>query len=129
VLYLLDTDVAIDLLRGHPPAMAWEAALDAADELAMSGYTAIELVDGCANKLDTRRVLAFIDPFRLVWPLPADSARGFAYWPELRLTHGVSVGDVLIAETAKGLGVPLHTFNRRHFVEIPDLDLREPYAR
>lgn len=129
MLILIDTDVAIDLLRQRPGAVAWERGLAEGDELAICGYTGIELIEGCANKLETRHALAFIDRFSLFWPVPEDWARAFAIWPDARLAHGVSIGDMLIAECAKGLGVALHTFNDKHFRAIPDLDIRQPYPR
>ena len=129
MLILIDTDVAIDLLRDHPEALVWEQALDERDELAICGYTGIELIEGCANKLDTRRTLSFINRFSVFWPLPEDWERVFETWPQARLSHGVSIGDMLIGECAKGLGVSLHTFNDKHFRAIPNLTLAQPYSR
>lgn len=43
-MILLDSDVLIDLLRRHPPAMAWFAALQEDEELMVSGYVVMELI-------------------------------------------------------------------------------------
>jgi predicted nucleic acid-binding protein len=49
-MILLGSDILIDLLREHPPAIAWFDALDYAEELAVSGYVMMELIQGCRNK-------------------------------------------------------------------------------
>lgn len=51
-MILLDSDVLIDLLREHPPAVAWFDALNYAEELAVSGYVVMELIQGCRNKVE-----------------------------------------------------------------------------
>ena len=47
----------------------------------------------------------------------------------LSLSHGLGIIDALIAECAIGLGVPLCTFNVRHFSAVPGLVTERPYAR
>ena len=49
-MIVLDSDVLIDLLRKHPPAMAWFDALQEDEELMVSGYVVMELIQGCRNK-------------------------------------------------------------------------------
>ncbi len=51
-MILLDSDVLIDLLRKYPPAMAWFDALGEDEELAVSGYVVMELIQGCRNKAE-----------------------------------------------------------------------------
>jgi predicted nucleic acid-binding protein len=46
-----------------------------------------------------------------------------------RLDRRIGILGVLIGETAVGLGLPLHTFNVRHFQAIPGLRVVEPYLR
>ncbi len=55
-MILLDSDVLIDLLRKYPPAMAWFDALQEDEELMVSGYVVMELIQGCRNKVEQDRV-------------------------------------------------------------------------
>ena len=48
-MILLDSDVMIDLLRQHLPAMKWFDALDDEEELLLPGYVVMELIQGCRN--------------------------------------------------------------------------------
>jgi len=50
---LLDTDVCIDLLRGHSAARAWFAILAAPP--AIPGFVASELVISCRDKNELAR--------------------------------------------------------------------------
>jgi hypothetical protein len=54
---LLDTDVTIDLLRDHPPAVAWISGLGSAP-IGLPGLVAMELLQGCKNQGEQRRLVA-----------------------------------------------------------------------
>jgi predicted nucleic acid-binding protein len=54
-MILLDSDVLIDLLRKYPPAMAWFDTLQEDEELMVSGYVFMELIQGCRNKVARQR--------------------------------------------------------------------------
>lgn len=127
-MLLLDTDVMIDLQRGHEPAVQWLIEHQG-DELALPGIVALQLLDGCRTKLDSLRVKQFTSAFRRFWPTVADFERGHEAHTELRLAHGIDLTDMLIAQTAIGLGVPLLTFNTKHFREVTGLALEQPYTR
>ena len=44
-MYVLDTDILIDVLRGHQPAIAWFTTLS---ELpSVSGFVVMELIQNC----------------------------------------------------------------------------------
>ena len=57
---LLDTDVMIDIVRGHPPAAAWLASLGGAP-LDLPGLVVLELLQGCQNLSEQRRVEQAVD--------------------------------------------------------------------
>lgn len=124
---ILDTDILIDLLRGHPPAVAWFASLTA--PVSVSGFAALELAQGCANKQELRRIRRVLAPFPLVWPETADMLRAYDEYADLRLSHGIGLLDTLIATTAVGQGLPLATFNVRHYRAVPGLSTVQPYIR
>lgn len=127
-MLLLDSDVMVDLQRGHEPAVAWLRDHQGL-ELALPGIVALQLQDGCRNKLEAARVRQFTADFRRFWPTVADCERAHAAHAELSLSHGIDVADMLIAQTALGLGVSLLTFNVKHFAIVRGLTIEQPYAR
>ncbi|MDZ7261595.1 MAG: hypothetical protein ONB05_05755 [candidate division KSB1 bacterium] len=55
-MILLDSDVMIDLLRQYPPAMKWFNSLDDEEEIVLSGYVVMELIQGCRNKTEQEKI-------------------------------------------------------------------------
>ncbi len=128
IVILVDTDVLIDLLRGYPPAVEWFESLGKA-RILVPGFSALELLEGCRNHQETDRILRLLAPHRLLWTGPSDYDRVLADYAVGRLDRKVGLLDVLIGETAVGLGLPLHTFNVRHFHAIPGLTTVQPYPK
>lgn len=129
-MLLLDTDVLIDILRGHRPAVAWLAASTTDHgHIGVAGLAIMELIQGCRNQLEVKRVQRFARQFLAYWPTATDCERALVSFGRLRPTHGASLVDVLVAETSIGLQARLATFNTKHYSPIPELDLFSPYAR
>jgi predicted nucleic acid-binding protein len=84
-------------------------------ELALPGLVAMGLLQGCRNGAEQRRVERILRPYRVYWPSHADCERAFQDYAMYHLRHALGILDALIAETAVGLGVPLATFNDRHY--------------
>ncbi len=124
---LLDTDVLIDIERAFPAADAWLASLPTVP--AVAGFAAMELLNGCQNNADRRRVERFLRPFPVLWPTAVSLNYALQHFTPLRLAHGVGMLDALIAVTALEQGRPLVTFNVRHFAHIPGLVTVQPYTR
>ena len=124
---LLDTDVLIDLLRGVPQASTWLASL--AEAPGLPGYVALELLQGCRNLQEARRIERLTAVFIIYWPTVTDSNRALSAFAPLRLASGVGLLDILIAECAIGLNATLCTFNVRHFQGIAALVTEQPYTR
>lgn len=93
------------------------------------GFAALELAYGCLNARELRAVRAFLRPFLIVWPSEVDLQRALTNYASLHLSDGLGVMDALIAATATGRGVPLLTFNVKHFRVIPGLITEQPYMR
>src|SRR2546427_8374 len=66
---LLDTDVMIDVLRGHPPAIGWLAG-QGTTLVGLPGLVAMELLQGCQNLSDPQRLEKQLLRFVLHWPRP-----------------------------------------------------------
>lgn len=128
-MILLDSDVMIDLLRQYPPAVQWFESLGADEAVAFSGYVMMELVQGCRNKVEQDRLLRVLAQYGIVWLLPEECAQALDFFVQYHLSHNAGMLDVLIGQTALALGVPLYTFNQRHYRFIPGLRTIQPYEK
>jgi predicted nucleic acid-binding protein len=124
---LVDTDVLIDVQRGHPPALAWFAGLT---ELpAVPGIVVMDLVQDARSAQEVRQALKLVSPLRVVWPTEADCARALSDFTAYHLSHGLGLLDALIAACAVGLSATLYTFNDKHYRIVPALATAQPYTR
>jgi predicted nucleic acid-binding protein len=124
---LLDTDILIDIQRGHPPAVNWFANLT--NLPSVPGFVLMELVQDAANLRQVRESLKLVAPLPLVWPAEADCNQALAHFTTYHLSHGLGLIDSLIAACALGLSANLCTFNVKHYKVVPGLVLEQPYAR
>jgi predicted nucleic acid-binding protein len=124
---VLDTDILIDVQRGHPPAVAWFAQLT---ELpCVPGYVVMELVQDARNRREIDDVLKLVAPLRIVWPTPIDCDRALSEFSSYHLSHGLGLIDALIAACTVGLAARLCTFNEKHYRPVPGLKKEQPYVR
>src|SRR4051812_46988849 len=117
-MILIDSDVLIDILRGHPPAVAWVAAVSH-EVLAVPGFVMMEVFDGCRNNAEQQRVERIVAPMIVRWPSETHCATALRNFRSLHLSHSLGMLDSLIGETAVELHEPLHTFNVKHFQHVP----------
>lgn len=127
-MIILDSDVMIDLLRQHPPAVAWLAGLGE-EEIILPGFVVMELLQGCKNKSEQSKVEKALTGVETVWPSPETCHAALAVFARYHLSHSIGLLDALIGQTAVALALPLHTFNRKHYKAIPDLLTVEPYSK
>jgi predicted nucleic acid-binding protein len=127
-MILLDTDIMVDVMRRHVPAVNWLGSLGS-ERVGIPGLVAMELLQGCRDRREQQRVEKVLRPFSLYWPDRADCARAFDDFAAHHLARNIGILDALIAETAVGLGVSLATFNERHYVVVRTLQIIRPYAR
>jgi hypothetical protein len=72
-VYLLDTDVLIDIQREYAPALTWFATLT---ELpTVPGLVVMELIQDAQNAHQVRQALRLVAPLPVVWPTAADCQR------------------------------------------------------
>src|SRR5438067_9703408 len=124
---LVDTDVLIDVQRGHPPAVAWFAGLTTLP--AVPGFVVMELIQDARNARELRKALRLVAPFRIVWPTTGDCARALSDFATYHLSHALGLLDALIAACAVGRSATLYTFNTKHYQVVPRLTLAQPYVR
>lgn len=118
----------IDLLRQHPPAVAWLDSLGE-EEIILPGFVVMELLQGCSNKTEQGKVEKTLTGFEIVWPLPETCEAALEIFARYHLSHSVGLLDALIGQTAVALNLPLHTFNRKHYAAIPNLVTVQPYRK
>ncbi|HEY7155216.1 MAG TPA: PIN domain-containing protein [Gemmataceae bacterium] len=124
---LVDSDVLIDIQRGHPPALAWFASLT---ELpAVPGFVVMELIQDARNAREVRQARRLVSPLRIVWPTETDCARALSDFTAYHLAHGLGLLDAMIAACAIGLSATLYTFNAKHYRVVPGLVTAQPYTR
>ncbi len=126
-MYLLDTDILIDIQRGFTPALGWFASLQELPTI--PSFVVMELIQDAQNKQRVRKVLQLVAPLPIVWPTEIDCARALSDFTDYHLSHKVGLTDSLIAACAVGQGLTLCTFNTKHYRVIPGLRIEQPYHR
>lgn len=126
-MYLLDTDVLIDIQRGHTPAIAWFSSLS--DIPSVPGFVVMELIQDSQNMQQVRKALQLIAPLPVIWATEADCVRALSDFTTYHLSNSLGLLNALIAACAVGRGLTLCTFNVKHYRVVPNLVTAQPYAR
>ena len=117
---LVDTDVLIWHLRGYAQATR---RLDQLDALTLSAVSYLEVLQGMRNKAELAAVKKMLE--RRAATLPplseAITLRAIDLMESLSLSHGLQMGDALIAATALDHGLPVLTANVKHFSPVEGL--------
>ena len=117
---LVDTDVLIWHLRGYAQATR---RLDRIDALTLSAVTYLEILQGMRNRGELAAVKKMLER-RAATVLPlteATTQRAIEFMESYCLSHGLQMGDALIAATALDLGLPVLTANVKHFRVVQGL--------
>jgi predicted nucleic acid-binding protein len=124
---LIDTDILIDAARAFADGVNFLAAQRAANGIAISIVSAMEMVAGCPNPQSVARVQTFLAAVRIV-PISETASIQALHWMEqFSPGYGLTIPDALIAATAVEQQLPLYTRNTRHFQMLPGLQLIRPY--
>jgi predicted nucleic acid-binding protein len=126
-MYLLDTDILIDIQRGHAPAIAWFASL--LEIPSVPGFVVMELIQNSQNSQRLRDTLKLVAPLPVIWPTEDDSAIALSNFTTYHLSDNLGLLDALIGSCAVGRGATLCTFNVKHYRVIPNLITAQPYKR
>ena len=122
MIYLCDTCILIDYLRGKPDVQKRLMA-DRQKGLGMSSVTYMELMVGALNKREVGIIKKAFSDFELIEISEPISTKARNLIEKFSKSHGLQIPDALIAATALELGVPLCTANLKDFQFIPDLQL------
>lgn len=121
---LVDTDVMIWHLRGYPAAAQ---RLDQLEQLTLSAVTYMELLQGMRNRaemaaLQKSLVMRNAEKLQLT---PGITATAIQLMEDLSLSHGMQMGDALIAATALEHKLTVLTGNVKHFRIIAGLNIEQ----
>jgi len=83
----------------------------------------MELLIGCRNKTEQRKVDRFVHRFEMVKLNEPITDRAIALLQQYRLSHGLLIADGLIAATAFVIDKPLASKNQRDYRFIAGLTL------
>lgn len=127
--YLLDTNVCVDVLKGHPQVCTRLEAISPAD-CVISSVTAFELAMGvrrCSQPERERKKLEKLFSVIAVLPFDALAAEEAARVRHDLESAGQKIGpyDLLIAGQALSGRLTLVSNNTREFVRIPALRLND----
>ena len=119
---LVDTDVLIWHLRGLPKATQ---RLDRLSGITVSAITWLELLQGFRNQMEMLAVQKSLDMrgAKRLPITPAITDRAIELMEAFALSHGMRLGDALIAATAIEHGLTVLTGNVRHFSPIESLQI------
>ncbi len=126
MIYLLDTNICIYLIKRRPPQVLERFRRCAVGDIGLSTVTLAELQYGVAKSLFPAQNQQALDAFTLPLEVVAfDAAAAVAYGPVRAALErqGTPIGalDLLIAAHALSLGVTLVTNNPREFSRVPGL--------
>lgn len=120
---LLDTDILVDVIRNIPEAITYLQNLEQGAIVWLSSITYMELLIGCRNKTEQRKVERFVVRYQLAKLNEAITERAIALLQKYRLSHGLLIADGLIAATALVMDKPLASKNQRDYRFIVGLTL------
>jgi predicted nucleic acid-binding protein len=120
---IIDTDIIIDVGRGIPDAVNCLQELKSSSRLAISIITQMELIVGCANKVELQTLEKFIQQFDVIRIDQPISDKAVELLRLYRLSHGLLIADGLIAATAIVWEYPFITKNQRDYRFIQNLNL------
>jgi len=106
--------------------VAWLATLTEAPGL--PGFALLELMRGARDRAEMVALFKDLELFQVYWPTPNDCQRVVNTYTRARLSSGLSAFDVVIGESAVGLGATLCTFDKQMQV-IPGLVVEQPYTK
>ncbi len=122
---ILDTNIIVWVLRGHPGAIAFVDGLPLADRN-LSSISHLELLRGCRDKPDMQRTLQLIqDELAEIVPVDEDVTRmAVDLMERYALSRRPGIPDILIAATAMARAEMLATGNVKDFDYIAGLRLK-----
>ncbi len=119
-LFLPDTDVLIDFLRGYQQAVDFINVN--ASQIILSTIVIAELYAGVRGKQEVTILNNFVSLFDVI-PINSEIAKiGGLYKRDFGKSHGVGLADAIIAATCYAENAQLKTLNVKHYPMIKNLE-------
>jgi predicted nucleic acid-binding protein len=123
---LLDSDILIDFLRGRVAAWSLMAHLRAAGEVPLISVVSVaEILAGAQRGEEeaAERLLSVLEKI----PVSESIARAAGdFLHAYQRSHGLELGDAVVAATALTAGATLVTRNLKHY-PMPQVEVLRPY--
>ena len=116
---LIDTDVMVDFLRGHPKAVA--LVKQHSSRIILSSIVTAELYAGVRGSEELDTLDSLISLFRVVPVSPSLARTGGFYKRDYSKAHGVGLADAIVAATSEAEDAALKTLNVKHYPMIRGL--------
>ena len=117
--FLVDTDVMVDFLRGHPKAVA--LVKRHSSRIILSSIVTAELYAGVRGDEELDTLDNLVSLFRVIPVSPAPARAGGLNKRDYSKTHGVGLADAIVAATCEAEGAELKTLNVKHYPMIRGL--------
>ncbi len=125
-MYLIDTNILIDYLRLHKPAIEFLDNLPKEDRN-IGLISQMELIQGCKKKANELTVNLFLKNFKIL-PLSSEiSAKALKIYRTYKWASKFDIPDSFIAANALLNKLTLVTRNIKHFKNIASLKIEKPY--
>ncbi len=130
MIYMLDTNVCVALIRHKPPAILSKIQALSIGDVGLSSITVAELAYGAQKSRYVAENQQALEQFLLplqVADFDYDAALAYGEIRARLERQGAPIGslDTLIGAHAVSLGVTLVTYNLREFSRIPDLSVED----
>ncbi len=123
VYILIDTDILIDVANEDVTAINRLADEAKSAVLSVSIITVMELIVGCRNKSELKKLNRFLSQFHYSTLNQEISDLGIQLMQDYYLSHGLMIPDALIAATAIDYNIPLLSKNQKDYCFISSLNL------
>lgn len=122
---IVDTNIIIDLLKGHKDAHHFlDRHLES--DLILSVITVSEVYSGIRGKNEVQLFEGLLTIFELIPVNKSIAVEAGFLKNKFSASHGIETPDALIAATANHLKVPVASLDKKHFSILTD-DLIVPY--
>ncbi len=116
---LIDTDVMVDFLRGHPKAVA--LVKKHSSRIILSSIVTAELYSGVRGNEELDTLDNLVSLFRVIPVSPSLAKAGGLHKRDYVKAHGVGLADAIVAATSEAENAELKTLNIKHYPMIRGL--------
>jgi len=125
-MYILNTDILLDVLRGRKQAIDWFSSLTEVPSIHESVFQ--ELMEIANNQQQVHQMFQLIAPLPMIWPTKEESDKSSSYYHQYS-SNGLGVIDAGIVCCAVERSATLCTLDVKFYQCVPNLKVIKPYGR